>query len=190
MTSKISIGQLVTEIASSDATDLDAQADLLAKLNDLSRVAHGYSAPEVGFMLEAATDLMRYLAEGIQPSAQSMLTMVTRLVVNTECCMYRNLAPAETVATERPTVAPQPEAAPHEEPTAGPRQELCLKPAEHLSSPDPKPLGLSQQPALRVGVPGLASKAPAEEDTMKLGAVLPSSSGRILASSSEKETSG
>ena len=124
MSSSISLGQLVREVANSDATNNDAQRDLLGKLYEIKSSARDLQNPELEFLLDAAADMLRYLADGAQPSLQAMLTMVTRMIVNAECLMYRGLevvddpfAMHEQVNEQEPE--PEPEAPGAEPPAPG-----------------------------------------------------------------------
>lgn len=103
MSSSISLGQLVREVANSDATNKDAQRDLLGKLYEIKASARDLQNPELEFLLDAAADMLRYLADGAQPSLQAMLTMVTRMVVNAECLMYRGLEIVDDPSAESAT---------------------------------------------------------------------------------------
>lgn len=106
MSTSISIGQLVKEVANSNANELEVQTDLLGKLYEIKVASRDLPNPELGFMLDAAADLMRYLADGLQPTAEALLTMVTRLIVNAECSMYRCME----LAVEQPVQAGLPPA--------------------------------------------------------------------------------
>ncbi|MFT7484596.1 MAG: hypothetical protein ACI9F9_000436, partial [Candidatus Paceibacteria bacterium] len=91
MSTRISIGEFVKEVANSNAKDLDAQRNLIGQLYEIKTASRDVPNPDLGFLLDAASDLMRYLAEGMQPTPEAMLTMLTRLLVNAECSMYRSI---------------------------------------------------------------------------------------------------
>ena len=110
MSTSISIGQLVKEVANSNANDLEVQTDLLGKLYEIKVASRDLPNPELGFMLDAAADLMRYLADGLQPTAEALLTMVTRLIVNAECSMYRCMELTVEQPLEQPVQAGLPPA--------------------------------------------------------------------------------
>ncbi len=113
MSTNINIGDLVRRVANSSADDHDTLFELQGNLYDLKGAIPTVNHPELGFMLDAASDLMRYLADGQQPTAQAMLTMLTRLLVNAECTMYRNL---EVLATGEVALAPEGSAVPTKPP--------------------------------------------------------------------------
>jgi hypothetical protein len=106
------ISQLSKNIAVSNATDRQQQRRLYEQLVIASANSRGAARPEFEFLLETATDIARYLAEGHQPSLEALLTMMTRLVVNAECSLYRDLeAPARQARAEpAPATAPKPPA--------------------------------------------------------------------------------
>jgi hypothetical protein len=106
MSSNINIGEFVREVANASATDLPALCTLQGKLHEITAAIPTVNHPELGFMMDAASDLLRYLSEGQQPSAQAMLTMVTRLLVNSECSMYRNLEVLSSLAEPENSMAP------------------------------------------------------------------------------------
>lgn len=106
--------QLSRECARSDAQDRAQLRRLHEHVRQVTEGQRGGGQPQLDFLLDTATDLMRYLADGALPTQEELLNIVTRLVVNAECATNARVeqrgvhAPATQAATPPSApVAPQ-----------------------------------------------------------------------------------
>jgi len=135
------ISKLSREIANSSVDDREQQSRLFKELVRAAAKAHDADQPALEFLLDTAADLLRYVADGSQPSPEALLTMVTRVVVNAECGMHRS-----ALAAGRPALSESD----HEPSTTSPKEpskrplKLVPPPEESLAQKDLNRVRLGQ----------------------------------------------